>query len=142
MATRWILAQPESVAAIRQDISGELLPAGVVSEVVDDVVLVASELIGNAVRHARSLPSGRVRVSWEHDAGGFTISVTDGGGPQRPRSRKADPQDTTGRGLAIVSALADFWGVKRGPGTVTVWAHLPATPQFSSASPSGHPPIR
>jgi anti-sigma regulatory factor (Ser/Thr protein kinase) len=142
MATRWVLAQPESVAAVRRDISGDLLPAGVLSEVVDDVVLVASELIGNAVRHARSLASGRVRVSWEHDAAGITVSVTDGGGPQRPRSRRADPQDTTGRGLAIVSALADFWGVKRGPGTVTVWAHVPGTPQFSSASPSGHPPIR
>jgi anti-sigma regulatory factor (Ser/Thr protein kinase) len=125
MATRWVLAEPESVAAIRRDISGELLSAGVSSEVVDDAVLVACELIGNAVRHARSLPSGELRVSWEQSAGGITVSVTDGGGPQRPRARTAGPYDTTGRGLAIVSALADFWGVKRAAETVTVWAHLP-----------------
>lgn len=128
MATRLVLAQPESAAEIRHDISGELLTAGVIPEVVDDVVLVASELIGNAVRHAKSLPSGLLQVAWEQNAGGITVSVTDGGGPQRPRSRSAGPQDTTGRGLAIVSALADFWGVRRGSDTVTVWAHLPGRP--------------
>ncbi len=136
MATRWVLAEPQSAAAIRHDIYGELLSAGVVPEIVDDVVLVASELVGNAVRHARSLPSGQLRVSWEQSAGGITISVTDGGGQQRPRSRAAGPYDTSGRGLAIVSALADFWGVKSGPDTVTVWAHLPgrtSSVQLSSA---------
>ncbi len=136
MATRWVLAEPESAAAIRHDIRGDLLSAGMVPEIVDDAVLVATELIGNAVRHARSLPSGRLRISWEQSAGGITLSVTDGGGLQRPRSRNASPYETTGRGLTIVSALADFWGVKRGPDTVTVWAHLPArtsSVQLSSA---------
>lgn len=118
-------ARPESAATIRREVAAELLDAGVDPEVVDDVLVVASELVGNAVRHARALPRGGLAVTWGHSAGGITISVTDGGGIQRPRLREAGPYDTSGRGLSIVSALTDFWGVRPGSGTVTVWAHLP-----------------
>ena len=125
VSTRWVRAEPQSAAAVRRDIARTLLDDGIAADVVDDVQLVASELVGNAVRHARALPAGLLRVSWEQSAGGITISVTDGGGTHRPRARQAEPLDTTGRGLSIVSALTDFWGVNRSSGTVTVWAHLP-----------------
>jgi serine/threonine-protein kinase RsbW len=125
VGARWVIAEPESAALVRRDIARDLMSIGVSSETVDNVLIVASELVGNAIRHANALPSGQLQVSWEHSPGGITVSVTDGGGPQHPEPRDAGPDDTTGRGLSIVSVLADFWGVKRAPGTVTVWAHLP-----------------
>ena len=138
MATRWVLAQPESAAAIRHDISGELLAAGVTPDVVDDVILVASELISNAVRHANSLPSGICRSAGNGTPAG-SRSASPTAVARSARVRAAPVRRTRrGRGLAIVSALADFWGVRRGTDTVTVWAHLPgrtagAAAQLTSA---------
>ena len=125
MATWWVQAQPESAAIVRHELARELCGVGVPTQIVDDVVLVASELVGNAVRHARALPAGQLAVGWERRADGITICVTDGGGRQHPSVRAAGPHDTRGRGLSIVAALTDSWGVTRGPGTVTVWAHVP-----------------
>jgi len=125
VGTRWVRAEPESAAVIRHEIARELLDEGVDPEVVDDAMVVVSELVGNSIRHARALPAGHLAITWKHTPGGVTIRVTDGGGPQRPRPRSATPYGTTGRGLSIVAALTDFWGVSHDPDTVTVWAHLP-----------------
>jgi anti-sigma regulatory factor (Ser/Thr protein kinase) len=110
---------------VRGEFTRELLAAGVSPDIVDDAVLVISELVGNSIRHARALPSGRLAITCEHGPAGVTIGVTDGGGPCRPQPRDASPYDTAGRGLAIVAALADDWGVSHGSGTVTVWARMP-----------------
>jgi len=126
VGTRWVRAQPEIVAVLRHDLADELLADGLSPAIVDDAVLVVSELVGNSIRHARALPAGNLAVRWERRAGGLTISVTDGGGLQAPAVREATPYDTRGRGLSIVAALTDFWGVSHGPDTVTVWAHVPA----------------
>jgi anti-sigma regulatory factor (Ser/Thr protein kinase) len=125
VSTRWVRAEAQSAAAVRHEIARELLSTGVAPGLVDDAVLVASELVGNSIRHARALPSGQLTVAWERREGGITIRVTDGGGRQHPQVRTAAATDPTGRGLSIVAALTDFWGVSYGPGTVTVWAHLP-----------------
>lgn len=124
MGSRWVPAQPTSAALIRRDIADDLIGADIASDVVDDVLLVASELVSNAVQHANALPSGDLSVQWDRDAAGITVSVTDGGGAQQPHERSAGPRDARGRGLTIVSALADSWGIKHRPGMVTVWAHL------------------
>jgi anti-sigma regulatory factor (Ser/Thr protein kinase) len=125
VATSWVQPRAESAAVVRHQLTRSLRSLGVAAPVVDDAVLVASELVGNAVRHARALPTGRLGVTWERRGGGITISVTDGGGRQYPGVRAAGPHDTRGRGLTIVATLADSWGVTRGPGTVTVWARVP-----------------
>lgn len=125
MTTWWVQAQPESATIVRHELADALRGARVPDRVVDDAVLVASELVGNAVRHARALPAGRLAVAWERRADGITICVTDGGGRQYPTVRVAGRHDTHGRGMSIVAALTDSWGVTRGAGTVTVWAHLP-----------------
>lgn len=125
MTTWWVPAQLESAAIVRHDLATALRSDGVPEPVVDDVVLVASELVGNAVRHAQALPAGRLAITWDRRADGITLSVTDGGGWQLPRMRTAGHHDTRGRGMSIVAALTDSWGVTRGPGTVTVWAHVP-----------------
>ncbi len=95
-----------------------------------DAIAVAAELVGNAVRHAGPLPGGVVRVAWRLPrSGGVEIRVTDGGGATPPTRREAGSDSPDGRGLAIVAALADRWGVERDGLGQCVWARLnaPAT---------------
>jgi anti-sigma regulatory factor (Ser/Thr protein kinase) len=95
-----------------------------------DVISVAAELVGNAVRHAGPLPGGVVRVAWrirEHPGGRTVeIRVTDGGAAQVPQPRHAAPDELDGRGLTIVAALAERWGVDRDGLGQSVWAELSA----------------
>lgn len=89
-------------------------------EPVHDVLVVVSELVGNAVRH------GVARVVLELALGrdGVTVAVTDGG-RDLPRQRAGDDHGESGRGLTIVDALARTWGVEElPPGGKRVWAVL------------------
>lgn len=122
-----------SAAAVRHRLCEELRAVGLSSAVLDDAVIIAGELVGNALRHARPLPDGGVRVMWDVDGDGILMQVTDGGADTEPRlqRRRASPgarpvagMALGGRGLAIVESLADAWGVRRQPGGTTVWARL------------------
>ncbi|MGW0548533.1 ATP-binding protein [Streptomyces altiplanensis] len=95
----------------------------------DAVAHVVAELAANAVTHGH-VP-GRdfeVRLLWL--AGGrVRIEVADTRGERRPRARPAgdDGDGEGGRGLLVVEALADAWGVtERNVGKV-VWADLTVT---------------
>lgn len=90
----------------------------------DDALLVVSELVTNAVRHAGSdvvlnilVRPDRVRV--EVSDAGDDLPATS---PGRPDSSRPD-----GRGLVIVTALASNWGVRSAPDRPgkTVWADIP-----------------
>ena len=78
-----------------------------------------------------------VEASWRCEpTGEVTIAVTDGGGPTRPRPATPSVSARGGRGLAIVTSLAQEWGVTEGgdsPG-VTVWAVLPAARSYPETS--------
>jgi anti-sigma regulatory factor (Ser/Thr protein kinase) len=97
-----------------------------------DVLIVVAELVGNAVRHAQPLPGGVLRVAWKlrpsvwGDA--VEVRVTDGGAAGRPRLRTVDADAGDGRGLTIVAALADRWGVDRDGLGQSVWAELSTRP--------------
>lgn len=66
---------------------------------------------------------GDVRAAWRVDRrGGLTVEVTDGGGPTRPVPATPSVTARGGRGLNIISALAEEWGVRdSSSGEVTVW---------------------
>jgi anti-sigma regulatory factor (Ser/Thr protein kinase) len=86
----------------------------------DDCELIASELLTNAVQAAASELTLTMLV--HHDRVRLTV-CDDGGGVPVPRH--AHEWETSGRGLEIVSALADDWGVERsGPSSTCVWAEL------------------
>jgi two-component sensor histidine kinase len=93
-----------------------------------DVVAVVAELVGNSIRHAGPLPGGVVRVAWrvrEFASGSAVeVRVTDGGAHNIPAPREAGPEELDGRGLTIVQALADRWGVERDGLGQSVWAEL------------------
>jgi serine/threonine-protein kinase RsbW len=123
---------PASAGEVRRQLGAELTSAGLPEAVVGDATLVASELVGNAVRYARPLAGGVLEVSWTVTADCIRLQVTDGGGPSVPRRHDAGPADVRGRGLAIVAALARDWGVEQhrngtGPAS-TVWVELPVKP--------------
>ena len=96
----------------------------IASPVIDDVVLVATELVSNAVRHADPLPGGQVTVTWELDTRSVIVRVTDGGASSQPAVQHPSSRDTSGRGLALVAALAASWGIENTAGATTVWAKV------------------
>jgi anti-sigma regulatory factor (Ser/Thr protein kinase) len=115
---------PSSASIVRREVQAGFLGSGAGEDDAFDAALIASELVSNAVRHAAALPSGQLAVEWLLDADGYRISVTDGGSPHRIRSRVVDAGELSGRGLAIVAALAEDWGVSTSPNSAqtTVWA--------------------
>jgi anti-sigma regulatory factor (Ser/Thr protein kinase) len=97
-----------------------------------DLIAVLAELVGNAVRHARPLPGGVVRVAWRlrpsADGPRVQLRVTDGGAGTGPRIRTVNPDAADGRGLHIVAGLATRWGVERDGLGQRVWAEFDPAP--------------
>ncbi|MFJ9244248.1 ATP-binding protein [Streptomyces sp. NPDC101776] len=119
---------PAGVGEARHRMRDQLRTGGVSEEVIDDAVLILSELLSNACKHGRPLGDalagdGDVRCAWRVDTGGrLTVEVTDGGGPTRPAPATPSVTAHGGRGLNIISALADDWGVRdENRGEITVW---------------------
>jgi anti-sigma regulatory factor (Ser/Thr protein kinase) len=125
---------PSSVAAARWQLSTDLREAGTVAAAIGDATLVLSELLSNAIRHARPLPGRTVRVAWTLLDESLQVSVSDGGGATRPHAGHPSPSSLGGRGLAIVECLSSTWGIRASDGVITVWAVLPA-PQALVADP-------
>lgn len=117
---------PASVRSVRCALREDL--AVLPEPVREDVALVASELLGNALRHASSLPDGQLAVAWGMGELGVEIAVTDGGGATTPGVLDAGPDETGGRGLSIVESVAARWGVEQHGTQTTVWAVVPVPP--------------
>lgn len=96
---------------------------------VDDLVMVVSETVANAVTHTASgLAGGRVTVVLMEGDGVYRLEVADDGAAGGRPHVKAELGAETGRGMRIVQALAARWGFRAdGPRTV-VWAEFPAPP--------------
>lgn len=84
----------------------------------DVAALLASELVSNAVVHARS--SCRVTVSLGEQ--GLQVGVRDYTPGLAPRPRPVDVDRTGGRGLHLVAVLSSAWGVRQHPDGKTMWA--------------------
>lgn len=117
--------EPASAAFVRHELARDLARYDLPSEAIDNAVLVVSELVGNAVRHTPSSTSGTLDVSWDVDDSGVRVCVGDPSN-QPPRARVAQVHETAGRGLMIVEAMSDDWGVERGVHGKRIWAHVPA----------------
>jgi anti-sigma regulatory factor (Ser/Thr protein kinase) len=95
---------------------------------------VVAELAANAALHGR-VPGRAFRLALTLDtaAGILRIAVTDARGDHIPVPTAAEPEeDESGRGLLIITALADRWGTEpHPPGGKTVWAELEDRPADS-----------
>jgi anti-sigma regulatory factor (Ser/Thr protein kinase) len=89
------------------------------TEQVDDVRLVASELVTNAVRHVGS----DVTVTLSRPAGRVRVAVADTS-TSCPSVVAADPRAASGRGLKLVQAVSAEWGCEARPDGKIVWADV------------------
>ncbi|GGP33262.1 SpoIIE family protein phosphatase [Streptomyces calvus] len=112
----------------RLDLPGVDLPGAdrLTGRAGEDALLVASELVTNAVVHAGT--EVRLACRLEEETGALVVEVTDRHPSRAPRDSEPDTpgHDTPeyGRGLRLVAALAEAWGITYRPGTKTVWARL------------------
>jgi anti-sigma regulatory factor (Ser/Thr protein kinase) len=124
---------PSSVAAARRFIRARTTAWSLPQAASDQLVLIGSELVTNAVLHARTelvlvLELGQDRVR---------ISVKDRS--QAPATlRHYAPDALTGRGLGVVEALSDRWGISAPADGKVVWAELDTNGDHPAATP--HPP--
>lgn len=89
----------------------------------DDLRIVASELITNAVLHGHSAPSVCMH---RHRRRAVTIEVTDDD-PGLPVKGTSTREGSLGLGLEIVDQLSTAWGVRRAGCRKVVWARLEPT---------------
>jgi serine/threonine-protein kinase RsbW len=116
-----LLVRPEAPAEARHALAGLALPriAG------EDLALVVTELVTNSVRHAGMSPGDRIGVEVNNGPDGVHVAVHDRG-PGFPVPARAPDvrRGPGGRGLAIVAALSEAWGVQCAAGGCTVWCRI------------------
>lgn len=109
---------PNASAAVRH----ELRRLDDLGWILGDVMLVASELVNNAVVHSGGAPHHDLEVRAWRGGGRLTVSVRDPGlSGQSAGTRQ--PTQQGGWGLQIVEALSERWGEERDDG-YRVWADI------------------
>ena len=99
-------------------ISAAKLRAWGLAPLIDDAQLLVSELVTNALRYGQGVEiEFRLAITLQ----GMLLAVNDGS-DRRPRLRVVGDSSETGRGLFLVAALADDWGVS--PDGTTTWCTL------------------
>ncbi|MGW0554775.1 ATP-binding protein [Streptomyces sp. NPDC002926] len=121
---RWA-RHPRCVGLARMELRKALAGWGLV--VIEDAALIVlSELVTNAVRHARVSPGREIETRYLPTSGGVRIEVHDAADTWLEK-RDFDPDSEDGRGLGLVAALADQWGVNERVGVgKAVWAVVTA----------------
>jgi anti-sigma regulatory factor (Ser/Thr protein kinase) len=114
--------KPE-VAGLARKLLAVLL-ADVPEDLRDDVCLLTDELISNSLRHAHLARTDRIRLLARLEPSRVFVQVCDPGANGFPSLRIPEPDDTHGRGLYLLDALAREWGVRREDNTC-VWFEMP-----------------
>jgi two-component sensor histidine kinase len=117
---------PQARHAVRDLLASRKVPAG--DELLEGLLLIVSELVTNAVRHAAVL-SPEISVEVAVGADWVRVAVRDDH-PYRPKALEADLGQIGGRGLLLVKAItAEAGGVcdveQTESGGKVIWAALP-----------------
>jgi serine/threonine-protein kinase RsbW len=118
-------AGPTAATTARSEITRRLSPRVTVG-LLEDVRLLLTELITNALRHADMKVDDEIGVRAELSGGIVRIEVSDPGRDGPVEVREPGPRGG-GYGLMLVERLTDHWGVEHRDGTM-VWAELSAGP--------------
>jgi anti-sigma regulatory factor (Ser/Thr protein kinase) len=113
-----------AVRVARTTVTVTLRKLDVATTVIDDARVVVSELLGNALRHARPLPDGTLRVGLVIDRETLRLFVVDGGSVTLPTLLNPPLLSIGGRGLSIVRTLTRDWGVQETGAGNTVFGVL------------------
>jgi anti-sigma regulatory factor (Ser/Thr protein kinase) len=139
---RWRRVFPgrdDQVREVRRWLAG-LLPAAPER---DDVIVVAVELVTNAIRHTASGHGGLIMVEITWCGTALRVAVADDGAPDGPRpAAAAAPFAECGRGLNLVRALAASTGVCGDVRGRLVWADIGWAGARPAAPPLPPPPPR
>jgi anti-sigma regulatory factor (Ser/Thr protein kinase) len=119
--TRAFAAEPGQVHLIRTFVTEHVQGCPILG----DLLLAASELAANALKHSTPAADGTISVTVIVRAGTILIAVTDGGHPHST-PHLSPPQDDAegGRGLQLIAALAARWGFTRDPAASTTWCEF------------------
>jgi anti-sigma regulatory factor (Ser/Thr protein kinase) len=115
-----VASTPAAVSQARKMLARQL-QAWELDEVIDDLQIVASELVTNAIRYGTSpvdlclslVPGGNLR-----------LEVADSNVTDVPAPRAATDSEPNGRGMPLIDALAADWGVEIRGDRKVVWAEL------------------
>lgn len=118
-------ATPDSAALARRFVR-EVLDAWDCDDPEEVALLLTSEVVSNAVRHAATELA--VRLHLDEETATLRIEVADADATM-PQVRDQSPDATGGRGLVLVEALAERWGADRTATGKVVWFELDARPQ-------------
>jgi hypothetical protein len=115
----WPLPDDPKAAGLARRHIRDQLTAWDLDDLAPTTELLASELVGNVVRHAR----GPVRLRLLYGAE-LVCEVYDGS-QTMPRIRRATETDEGGRGLQLIAALSGRWGARYTPTGKCIWAQQP-----------------
>jgi len=113
---RRIPAEASAVQHTREFVVSTLSGWAVPRSLAADIVLLTSELVANAVLHARPPIELRMRRT----TGTVIVEVVDSA-PFLPRKLRPTADDERGRGLQLVALLADRWGARPTADGKAVW---------------------
>lgn len=122
-----IVLPPEATSAAKARHAVAILlrdVANVPAVVVEDVLLLVSELVTNAVLHAGT--EVRLRASVEDAV--VTVSVRDQDPSHSPVLARQGADATNGRGILLVHTLASDWGIELAEDTKLVWFQASSAP--------------
>jgi len=114
--------RPESARLVRRALDGQ----GLSDDVAHTAALLATEVVGNAVRHARMGADERIVFFATVADGAVRIQVADAGPGFDP-----DAVRTDGYGLKLLASLASRWGVDNGERGCRVWFEVDPHRQFA-----------
>ncbi len=137
--------QAAAVSSARRAVLRDVLTK-VDPTIVHETAVVVSELLGNAIRHARPVEDGRVLLRWQVRGGVVDVEVTDGGSGHEVRPLRPTAMSVHGRGPADRAAPRARVGRGRGRPGQPHRVGLPrrpveATPE-APRSPRPHPLAR
>jgi anti-sigma regulatory factor (Ser/Thr protein kinase) len=135
-------ARPQAAAEARHALVGLTLP----KITRENLALLVSELVTNSVLHAGQSAHAPIGVQVNNGFASVRLAVHDCGQgfPFPAQEVPVAPLVAGGRGLAIVAALSETWGVDSNPDGCTVWCQLAVEAQptaaVNSETPAGHFP--
>ncbi|WP_077801019.1 ATP-binding protein [Streptomyces sp. JHA26] len=128
----WVVefaAHEEEVAGLRRSVR-QYLGAWGLRDLVDEAQLCVSELVANVITHVGAGTPTMLAVRLNGTS--LRIEVHDPDTRALPTLMAADPESEGGRGMALVGAVTDRWGVQLGADRKVTWCELA----------TGLPPVR
>jgi hypothetical protein len=129
MASWSLLDDPKAAGQARRHVRDQLAAWGL-DDLAPTTELLASELVGNVVRHAK----GPVRLRLLH--GSALVCEVFDGSLTMPRIRRAGDTDEGGRGLQLITALSQRWGTRYTPTGKCIWTEQSLTGPDRTAPPA------